>query len=323
MFNSSKPVAEHGKNYVATAVASFVGIMAAVPIGFALFNPDVNRVGATTDQPATSITADAAYAQYAHAYTQGYLASVHGGGATASVDDNSCREAASSAQVGGQGATATSTTHSTTAHATVNGGYGQHNGGGQGSVDWNDDDDNGNHVMTPREWREHVSKSYNSYSTTHNSSHSEVNNSYTNSNNVVGSHNSTETNVEVKDSKNVDITTENETSGSNVAVSDSFNKDSYNTETNTTVVNDSFNETTTENTVVVDDSYNTETNNSVKVEDSYNHEVKHETETNNTTIVNESFNNEETTTTIENSGNETRNNGRQGDSGPNARSEES
>lgn len=292
------------KNYVVPAVASFVGMIAAVPLSFAILSAG-KPVSAQTGQTGTTsqgTMAESGYALYAHAYTQGFLANAGGGGATAGVvaDDADCDmpTTASVASVGGQGAVAATTTGSPTADGWED--NGQWGVGGQGSVDANDNDDD--HMMSPDDWEQKIYNSYNDYSRVSHSSHSEINNNYTNSHNVVGSHNSTETEVTIEDSKDVTVKTDNETSGSNVAVNESFNEDSYNTETDTTIVNDSFNETSTENTVVVNESYNNDndTTNTAIVNDSYNHETETKTETNNTTVINESYNQEtETETNIE------------------------
>lgn len=54
------------KTYLGTAAASFVGIMAAVPLTLALVGPD-NKAGAVAGE-------DHDYAKFAYAYTQGYMA---------------------------------------------------------------------------------------------------------------------------------------------------------------------------------------------------------------------------------------------------------
>ena len=62
------------------AAMSFIGMMAAIPVSLALFSPN-NPVGAESNLGASSqvSAADAGYAQYANAYTQGYLANGGGG----------------------------------------------------------------------------------------------------------------------------------------------------------------------------------------------------------------------------------------------------
>lgn len=215
------------KSSLTTVVLSFIGTMAALPLALMLYGvPD--KAAATNYQvnPADS------YAQYAHAYTQGYLAQAKVG--TTGVDPTSCGEVlgASTSQTG-------ATAQSSTAHAKT-ASVASSSTGGKGSG-----------MMSKDKWVKAVHNSYNSYST------AVVNNSYKNSHNVVGSNNTTKTEVNVKDSKGVLVHTNNTTEIKNTSITDSFNKDSYNTEHKTTLIKDSFNETS--NTAIVKDSYNDET----------------------------------------------------------------
>ncbi len=80
--------------------------------------------------------------------------------------------------------------------------------------------------------------SFNSYTSMVNNSSSVTS---INSNNTVGSNNTTKTDVSIKHSKGVVVGISNEQTGTQVNAEDSFNKDSYNTKNETTIVNDSFN----------------------------------------------------------------------------------
>lgn len=215
------------KNYISTAVASFVGIMAAVPISLAMFGPG-NQAGAVQDQSGVS-TAEvsgvgADYAQFAYAYSQGYLAQASTSTASAvSGDTDVCSEAV-------------------VTPASVDlpaGGPALRPAGGSGMV------------MPPEELTDGAARSYHNYqSFVYNSASTEINN--TNSNNNVGSNNAITTNVKVSEAKGVTVNTDNTLTANNLAIDDSLNKDSYNTKTDTTIVNDSFKEETS----VVKDSGN-------------------------------------------------------------------
>lgn len=228
------------KNYISTAVAAFVGILAAIPISLALFGPG-NQADAVQNQSPVS-TAEVSgpgvdYAQFAYAYSQGYLAKASTG-TSADNDGAVCSEATASTAsvdlpVGGSG-----------------------------------------NAVEPEEIADGAAKAYNSYNSyIYNNAVSEVNN--TNSNNTVGSNNATTTTVKVNDSKGVAVTTNNTTTGTNLAIDDSLNTDSYNTKTDTSIINDSFNKETT----VIKDSGNasastTTTDNSSSNSETTNVEIK-------------------------------------------------
>lgn len=250
MLESSFTARSSKKSFVATAVASFVGIMAAIPVSLALFSTD-GQAGAL-EQPVvtTAQVADASFAQYTHAYTQGYLANALTGESKATVG-TVCYDDTSAVEVGADGAVAAYSSKKAV------GGFGSAParpvGGSGGGL--NEDS---------------VRKSYNSYwSYVYNSAVTEINN--TNSNNTVGSNNSTSTSIRVDDLEDGIISVDNKNTTINTSIDDSFNKDSYNTETNTVVNNDSFNETTTvikdsgNETTVIKDSGN-ETNTEVNTE---------------------------------------------------------
>lgn len=242
------------KGYLGMAAASFIGIMAAIPVSLALFAPDNNAGASRNSDPVSAAVAGAEsdYANFAYAYTQGYLANAGTDGAWAGSGALMCSDDHKDDRAGGVGAVAAS-------HRAPVGGFGN-------APDRHDDRDRGGRgAETPRHWVESIRNSYNNYRTyVHNSS--SVHN--VNSNNTIGSHNRTETTIDVEDADDVVIGVSNSNSTHNNMASESFNEDSYNTrtETNTTIVNDSFNRTedsnNTTNTAIVNDSNNTNHNNS-------------------------------------------------------------
>jgi hypothetical protein len=209
---------------------SFIGVLVAVPLALTLYGtPDS---AAATNYQATP--ADS-YAQYAHAYTQGYLAQATAG--STNMDTAGCGEVlgASTTQNGASASSLSAQAAPVSVASSSAGG-----------------------MIDKKQWVKSVHNSYNSYS------QAVVNNNYKNSNNVIGSNNTTKTEVNVKDSKGALVHTTNTTSVKNTSITDSFNKDSYNTEHKTTVIKDSFNETN--NTAIVKDSYNDDvTNNTTTV----------------------------------------------------------
>ncbi len=247
------------KTLISTAAASFVGILAAVPLVASMYSPN-NGVsaleGQTSATSSQSTGAQADYAKFVYAYNQGYLASAESGDAksTVSLGGGSCTEpdmeqAAAGGMGAGGGAVST---------VSMMGAPSMRQVGGRGNV-------------TPPAETASAWHAYYSYmSQVYNSSSSIVN--HTNSHNTVGSNNSTSTEISVEDAKNVDIGVNNETTTTNTSIDDSFNEDSYNTttETNTTIVNDSFNHevTNTDNSVNTEDSFNNET--STEINDSNN-----------------------------------------------------
>ncbi len=206
----SKSYARTKKKFYSTAIGSFIGIMAAIPVAMGLYNPGA-LVGATQDQKATS-TAEvsgvpADFMQYAYAYSQGYAAK-----ASSSATNSSA------------------TAGSACAESTISTGEGQVLG---------DSTSKPTPVKQQADFGE-VIHSYNEFkSFVYNSSTSTINN--TNSNNTVGSNNTTKTDIEIEDSKGVLLGVTNTTTGTNISSDDSFNKDSYNTETENVAINESFN----------------------------------------------------------------------------------
>lgn len=259
----SKSYARTKKNFISTALASFAGIMVAVPVMIGLYGLGNNIAGATQDQTSTStaqvsgIPAD--FAKFAYAYNQGYMAQAKSNGSVASASVGTCSEATASTDGDVLGA---STIQQPSRPA-------------------------GHHEEHQAELAD-VVRSYNTY--VYNSSSSEINN--TNSNNTVGSNNTNETEIAIKDSEKLSVEVKNETEGTNISNNDSFNEDSYNTktETETEIINNSFNE----EKLVAIDSGNTENVAVNKVDDSYNTETEtttvEKTETETTTI-NEDSNN--------------------------------
>lgn len=211
------------KSSLTTVVLSFIGTLAALPLALMLYG--VPEKAAATNYQATP--ADS-YAQYAHAYTQGYLAQT--AASSASTGTANCGEVLGAA-TSHHGASAQSTsTHAQAVPVATSKSSG---------------------MMSKDKMVQSIHNSYNSYS------QAVVNNNYKNSHNVVGSNNTTKTEVDVKDSQGAVVHTNNIATTVNTSVTDSFNKDSYNSEHKTTVINDSFNKTN--NIAVVKDSYNNET----------------------------------------------------------------
>jgi len=209
------------RSNLTTIVLSFIGTLAALSLMLMVYGvPDKAAAANYQVDPADT------YAQYAHAYTQGYLAQATAGSVTAGSTD--CGEVlgASASQTGA--VAQSSHTHAKAAPAAPT--------------------SKSSGMMTKEKMVQSIHNSYNSYS------QAVVNNNYKNSHNVVGSNNTTKTEVNVKDSQGAVVHTNNMSTTVNTSVTDSFNKDSYNTEHKTTVIKDSFNETN--NTAIVKDSYN-------------------------------------------------------------------
>lgn len=272
------------KDYIKTAMASFIGVIAAVPMVMAVGSPN-NAVNALQGQGASSSAqvsgAPADFAKFVYAYNQGSQATLAAATTTASSSVG-CTEATATADKSGVVASART-------------------GAVQGASTWKPVGGSGAGGAVAPKHAEDMVKAYYSYYSVFNSSSSTVTN--TNSNNTVGSNNSTETKIEVEDAKGVMIGVSNDPVATNVSNSESFNKDSYNPETS--VINDSFNK---EMNVAIDSGNTTTENTAVtKVEDSYNTETKTETETNTTEIdvvktetdIEDSYNNQETSVELE------------------------
>ncbi len=221
--------------------SSFVGVLAAIPLAFALSAP----ITATATQSGQSVTSQANvedFAKFAYAFNQGYEAS------------------ASSSTTNGSGA------QTTCSEATVTVGSGQDsNGTTQVNMANPSAGKSGSTGSTDR--TASLVNSYNTYT-------SMVNNSSTvhnvNSNNSVGSHNSTETTIDVSKSHGVMIGVSNDPEAEQANANNSFNEDSYNTKTDTSIINDSFNKEVT-NTTTIDTDITKETT-ITKTEDSYNND---------------------------------------------------
>lgn len=275
------------KKYISapTLLSTFIGVMAAVPMALGMYG-SLNTGAA---QPATQAAVQSSgddFARYAHAFSQGYEANT--ASATSTKGDqqrpSSCSEGSiKSSEHGGSHATATaSSAPHARSHATSVKAYSKASA---------------NHTPMKADRAARMIESYNNYVSTINnhSSVSTVDNSSTttstnvNSGNTVGSHNSTKTDVKVDDSKGVVIGVSNDTSATQNNASESFNEDSYNTKTETSIVNDSFNTDVT-NTTDVDVTEQTAISNTVtNVEDSnntHNHTNNVNNNSNNTAVVN-------------------------------------
>ena len=225
----SKLTVTKQRSNLTTVVLSFIGTLAALPLALTLYGtPDS---AAATNYQATPVDS---YAQYAHAYTQGYLAQATTG--STNMDTADCGEVLGAATSQHGASAQSSSTHAKPA-SIASSSTGGHGGG----------------MMDKDQWVKSVHNSYNSYS------QAVVNNNYKNSHNVVGSHNTTTTDVTVEDSQGAVVHTNNVATTVNTSVADSFNEDSYNSEHTTTIIDDSFNETN--NTAIVNDSYNDEVTN--------------------------------------------------------------
>ena len=243
-----------------TLVSSFVGMMAAVPLAFALSGPINTSAVQQTGQEALSQANVEDFAKFAYAFNQGYEAKATSSTSSGGGQPVSCSEA--SVSTGGSGgggheAVATSVAYNNKPSYK----HGSHVGGKGGGAHM--PKLSGRAAAMMNSYNTYMSKIYNS---------STVNN--VNSNNTVGSHNSMETKIEVDDSKGVIVGVSNDSTSVQNNANESFNKDSYNTktETNTTIVNDSFNKditNTTTNTTNTDIDVHKETN-VTNTENSYN-----------------------------------------------------
>lgn len=203
---------------VSTIVSTFAGMMMAVPFAFALSSPANNASAAQAGQTATAQVTTADFAKYAYAYNQGYDAHV----ASASTGSlATCSEASVlTPGSGAGGGVVASASTSEAAPMPVK------------------------RAAKPVAADHRMASMVNSYNTYTSMIHNSSSVTNTNSNNTVGSNNATTTEVKVEDSKGVMIGVSNDPSATLMATNDSFNKDSYNTKTDTTVVNDSFNKET-------------------------------------------------------------------------------
>lgn len=286
-FIMSHPDSNTTKKYISmpTLLSTFIGVMAAVPMALGMYG----SLNAGAAQPATQAGIQATgddFAKYAHAFSQGYEANTVS--TTSTKGDprpSSCSEGSmTSAEHGAAHATTTApgTSHARTHAAPIK----AHSRASAKHMPTTMKSDRAARMI----------ESYNNYVSTINnhSTVSTVDNSTTststnvNSGNTVGSHNSTKTNVKVDDSKGVVIGVSNDTSATQNNASESFNEDSYNTKTETSIVNDSFNTDFT-NTTDIDVTEQTAINNTVtNVEDSnntHNHTNNVNNNSNNTAVV--------------------------------------
>lgn len=238
----SRSYASTKRSYIATAASSFVGMLAAVPISFAILA--TSNAGAVQAQTSTSTAqvngVPADFAKFAYAYNQGFMAHTASATTTSSTSGaTTCSEATVSD--GGSGA-------KTVSYTKPVGGSG---GGGTAKMP--------NHFAS-------MMNSYNTYQSYVTNTSSVTN---TNSNNTVGSNNMTDTSIKVEDSKGVLVGVSNDPSVVNTVVNDSYKTDSQNTTTttntdsNNTVIdsgNSSVDNTAVSETKVID-SNNSETNN--------------------------------------------------------------
>ena len=220
------------KTMIFSAIASFAGMMAAVPVSLAIFS---------AAQPAHAMQApaatDAGYTQYAQAYTQGYLASTGGQsvGTCSEPQSTQATDESASAEV----TSATVKPQVALAKAAP---------------------------VSKEDWTKNVTNSYNNYVMASNTN-IDVHTKNINSNNTVASNNTTSSSVAVTGNGAV-VSSNTATNGSNFSKTEVDNVASN----NTAVVNDSFNSDSHDKKVIVKDSGNTTTttNNTTVVDDSFN-----------------------------------------------------
>lgn len=224
--------------------SSFVGIMAAVPLAFALASP-MNASAETTGVTMADLE------KFAYVLGQGQqasLANVTTGAATVCTEDAVVKAGATTGAGGDKAGAAVVLGAFNGGGAGgvlgvgaggVLGNGGGFGGGGAGGV-LGATNANGNGKLASN------TGSYYYYSNTvHNSSAV----SSVNSNNHVGSHNATTTEIEIEDSKNIKLGVDNKPVAVQKNANESFNTDSYNTKTETKTdiknTNNSNNQTTT------------------------------------------------------------------------------
>ncbi len=236
--------------------SSFMGMIMALPLVFAL-NSSASRLDSYQAQPAvqnqsTAQVTQADFAKYMYAYDQGYqahTASVPTGNTTTpSPDTCSCTP----------GSGSTNTPLAPVAMTTAS-----------------------RMPVKPHAPLASVVNSYNSFVSTVNNSSSVTN---TNSNNTAGSNNVTKTTISAEEVKGVMIN--NSQTTNQVAAVDSFNKDSYNTKTDTTTISDSFNKQ-----VAIDSGNNSGNTTTTTDTTNVNNNVTKTIDSNNTTTVTKDSNN--------------------------------
>lgn len=220
-----------------SAIASFVGMMAAVPVSLAIFS---------AAQPAHAMQApnatDAGYSQYMQAYNQGYLASTQSQGQPGGCTDS--QPMPESDQSMPQATSSDGQSQVMLVKAKVPA------------------------PMSKKEWTQNVTNSYNQYmSTTNTKVDVHTKNINSNNTNTIGSNNTTSSSVAVTGNGAV-VSNNTATNGSNFSHTDVDNVASN----NTAIVNDSFNSDSHDKKIVVKDSGNTTTttNNTAIVNDSFN-----------------------------------------------------
>jgi hypothetical protein len=226
------------RNNIQSAAMSFIGMMLAVPVSFALISMVRPAEAMSPQNPS-----DASYAHYTEGYSQGYLAS-----AASVKSDGGCSDPAAETESSAPVATAASSNKYKAPK--------QHG------------------PMPKHEWTQNVNNSYNEYVT--NTKTKTIDNSKTVTFNK-DSNNTANTAVVVSGSNGAVVSTNTSTSGDNknevkvknvasnndVKIEDSFNKDSHDS---VVVVNDSFNKKETKNTTIINDSFKNKEETNVTVE---------------------------------------------------------
>ena len=229
-----------------TMVSSFVGIMAAVPLAFALASP----MNASAETGSVTMADLEKFAYVLGQGQQASLANVTTGAATVCTEDAVVKAGADGDKAGAT--VVLGAFNGGGSGWTVGAGGVLGNGGGFGKAGGNGGvlaaaNGNGNGKLASS------LGSYYHYSNTVNNSSSV---SSVNSNNHVGSHNATTTEIEIEDSRNIMLGVNNQPTAVQNNASESFNEDSYNTmnvtktEIDNTNTSNSNNTTNTEMTAV-------------------------------------------------------------------------
>lgn len=189
-------------------VSSFIGILVAVPLAFAL-QASMNVSALQQANQATAQVSADDFAKFAYAFNQGYEARV-----------------TSTSSSGGQAACAEVGVPVAADATQVNSLVAPTGGKGGGAV-----------VAKMSDRTAAMVNSFNSYTSMVNNSSSVTN---VNSNNTVGSNNTTRTDVNIERSLGVTVGVNNEQRSSQTNAEDSYNRGSYNTTNETSIINDSF-----------------------------------------------------------------------------------
>lgn len=283
---------------IPTVISTFSGVTLALALGLVFNNVPGNTAGAVENEQAVAKTAEVDFAKFAYAFNQGYQANLTSASVTSTCTDPEA-VATAKAMSPGSGATAMSSPSGAMARTVSMPGYGQ----GQ----WSPKSSVKGHVTshkTKAPAYDHYAAMTRAYTTYNSTVHNSSSVTNTNSNNVVGSHNQSSNTVKVEDSLGVKVDLNTTQTATQNQASNSFNEDSYNTENETLVIEESFNE---ENNLAINSGNMVTENTAVNtVHDAYNTNSEVETTTDTSTVTNttnETTNVDTTVTNIENSQN--------------------